>query len=154
MEYFDRAVFTALVAKSVEDKATREAIFDLLEFAQKHALKVVGGKGNKNFHYVVGTRSGSAMLFYCDSGGGVEMALGNFPQLGAAVVSRFVRKLGALSPGFKYILRFEDSRKKGGTRGFWITETLVDPAIMKEFKAAILKLQDEIDPSRCALLNE
>ncbi len=154
MEYFDRAVFTALVAKSVEDKATREAIFDLLEFAQKHALKVLGGKGNKNFHYVVGTKSGSAMLFYCDSCGDVEMALGNFPQLGVAAVSRFVRKLGALSPGFKYILRFEDSRKKGGTQGFWITETLVDPAIMKEFKAAILKLQDEIDPRGCALLNE
>ncbi len=154
MDYFNRAVFTALVARSVEDKATREAIFDLLEFAQKHALKVVAGEGNKNFHYVVGTRSGSAMLFYCDANGNVEMALGNFPQLGTAAVSRFVRKLGALSPAFEYLLRFEDRRKKGGTQGFKITETLVDPAIIKEFKAAVLKLHDEIDPSRSVPLNE
>lgn len=144
MEYFDRGVFTALVAKNVEDKATREAIFDLLEFALKHALKVVGGKGNKTVHYVISTKTGSAMLFYFDSFGGVQMALGNFPQLGTAALSRFIRKLGALSSGFKYILRFEDSRKKGGTQGFLIKETLVDPVIMKEFKATILKLQNKI----------
>ncbi len=43
MENFNRAVFTALVAENVDSQATREAIFDLLEFAQKKALKVVSG---------------------------------------------------------------------------------------------------------------
>jgi hypothetical protein len=41
-------------------------------------------------------------------------------------------------------MRFQDRRKKGGTQGFGIKETLVDPTIMKEFKAAILELQNQI----------
>jgi len=145
MENFDRAAFTAQVAENADNQATREAIFDLLEFAQKNALKLVGGQNHKTFHYVVSTRGGSAMLFYCDSYGNVEIALGNFPHLSSVAVSRFVRKLGALSPAFEYILRFEDKRKKGGTQSFLIKETLVDPMIMKAFKAAVLELQSEID---------
>lgn len=140
MQTFDRAVFTALVAERVEERATREAIFDLLEFAENNALKVVGGASNTNFHYVVGIRSGSAMLFYCDASGGVQMSLGNFPELSTAAVSRFLNKLRS-SPGFKYIMRFQDRRVKGGTQGFLIKETLVDPTIMKQFKAAVLDLQ-------------
>ena len=148
MEDFDRALFTALVAKNVEDKATREAIFDLLKFAQQHALKVVGGTNNNSFHYVVGTPGGSAKLFYCYSEGSVGMALGNFPHLSTAAVSRFTRVLGALSPAFAYILRFKDRRKKGGMQLFSIAQTLVDPTVMRGFKAAVRKLQGEIDPSR------
>ena len=139
-----RAIFTALVAENTDNKATCEAIFDLLEFAQKHAFKVVGGQNYKTFHYVVSTRGGSAMLFYCSATGDVQMTLGNFPHLSSTVVSRFVGKLGALSPAFKYILRFEDKREKGGTQGFLIKETLVDPSIMKAFKAAVLELQSVI----------
>ena len=99
---FNRAKFTAFVAEHTEDKATREAIFELLEFALKHAFKVVGGASDTNFHYMVATRSGTATLFYCDSCGGVEMALGNFPELSTASVSKFLRTLGP-SPGFQYI---------------------------------------------------
>jgi hypothetical protein len=95
MAEFNRATFTALVAEKVEDKATRESIFDLLEFALKNALKVTAGAGTSNFHYVVGTRNGSAMLFYCDCSGWVWMALGNFPELSIAAVSRFLRKLSS-----------------------------------------------------------
>ena len=145
MENFNRAKFTALVAENIDNQATREAIFDLLEFAQKNAFKVVGGQNHKSFHYVVSTRGGSAKLFYCYSYGYVEVALGNFRHLSSTTVSRFVRKLGALSPAFKYILRFEDKREKGGTQGFLIKETLVDPIIMKAFKAAVLELQSKID---------
>ena len=145
MENFNRAVFTALVAENIDNQATREAIFDLLEFAQNHALKVVGGQNHKTFHYVVSTRGGSAMLFYCGSAGDVQIALGNFPHLRSDAVSRFVRKLRPLSPAFKYVLRFEDKRVKGGTQGFLIKETLVDPIIMKAFKAAVLELQSKID---------
>ncbi len=145
METFNRAVFTALVAENIDNQATREAIFDLLEFAQKNALKVVGGQNHKTFHYVVSTRGGSAMLFYCSSGGDVQTALGNFRHLRSADVSRIVRKLYALSPAFEYLLRFEDKRVKGGTHGFLIKETLVDPIIMKAFKAAVLELQKKID---------
>ena len=141
MDNFNRAIFTALVAENVPDKATREAIFELLDFSQKHALKVVGGKDNKNFHYIVSTNGGSAMLFYCDSTGCVAMALGNFPQLSSAAIIRFVRELGALSPAFKYIQRFEDKRKKGGLQIFLIKETLVDPNIMAVFKKCVLELQ-------------
>lgn len=145
MDKFNRAIFTALVAEDVPDKATREAIFELLDFSRKHAFKVVGGKDNKNFHYVVSTTGGSAMLFYCDSTGGVAMALGNFPQLSSAVVTRFVRKLGALSPAFQYIQRFEDKRKKGGLQIFLIKETLVDFKIMTVFKKCVLELQRELE---------
>lgn len=145
MDNFNRAIFTALVAENVPDKATREAIFELLDFSQKYALKVVGGKDNKNFHYVVSTLGGSAMLFYCDSYGDIEMALGNFSQLSSVAVIRFVRGLGALSPAFKYVQRFEDKRKKGGTQGFLIKETLVDPKIMAVFKKCVLELQREIE---------
>ncbi len=145
MDKFNQAKFTALVAENVPEKATREAIFELLDFSKKHAFKVVGGKNNKNFHYVVSTLGGSAMLFYCDSTGDVEMALGNFPHLSSSAVSRFVHKLGSLSPAFNYILRFEDKRRKHGTQGFLIKETLVDPTIMKAFKEAIIELQKEID---------
>ncbi len=141
---FNRAIFTALVSENVPDKATREAIFELLDFSQKHALKVLGGKDNKNFHYVVSTVGGSAMLFYCSSTGDVEIALGNFPQLRSSAVIRFVRRLGALSPAFKYVMRFEDKRKKGGTQGFLIKETLIDPTIMAAFKEGVLELQREI----------
>lgn len=134
-----------MVAENIDNKATREAIFDLLEFAQKYAFKIVGGQNHKTFHYIVSTRDGSAMLFYCGSTGDVQVALGNFPHLSSTAVSRFVGKLGVLSPAFKYILRFEDKRKKGGTQGFLIKETLVDPTIMKAFKAAVLELQGAID---------
>jgi len=41
-------------------------------------------------------------------------------------------------------MRFQDRRVKGGTRGFRIKETLVDPTIMKQFKAAVLYLQRAI----------
>ena len=105
-------------------------------------MKVVGGQDNKNFHYVVGSRNGSAMLFYCDSYGDVEMALGNF-DLSPIVVSRFVRKLGDLSAAFKYIVRFEDKRVSGGTQGFMINETLVDPKIMATFKASIVSTYNQ-----------
>lgn len=141
---FNRAIFTALVSENVPDKATREAIFELLDFSQKHALKILGGKDNKSFHYVVSTVGGSAMLFYCSSTGDVEIALGNFPHLRSSAVIRFVRRLGALSPAFKYVMRFEDKRKKGGTQGFLIKETLVDPTIMAAFKEGVLELQREI----------
>ena len=137
---FDRAEFTASVAERTEDKATREAIFELLEFAVKHAYKVVGGASNTNFHYMVATRNGTAMLFYCDSYGSVEMSLGNFPELSTKSVSKFLRKLGP-SPGFKYVRRFEDRRLKGGSQGFLIKETLVDQTIMKRFQKAIMELQ-------------
>jgi hypothetical protein len=142
---FDRAAFTALVATNIEGSATREAIFDLLDFSLKHAFKVTGGKDSRSFHYVVATRAGSAMLFYCGAHGDVEVALGNFPSLTTAEVSRFARRLSALSPGFRYLQRFEDRRLKGGTQGFLVNETLVDPGIMREFKAAVLALQEEID---------
>ncbi len=138
---FDRAKFTAFVAKNVEDKATREAIFDLLRFSLENASKVLGGEDNKTFHYVVSARDGSHMLFYCDSSGGVEIKLSKFPQLAPSAVSQFVRKLGTLSPGFNYVLRLEDRRT---TQGFSINATLVDPTIMKQFQTAILKLQDQI----------
>ncbi len=145
MDEFNQAIFTALVAEDVPDKATREAIFELLDFSRKHALKVIGGKDNKNFHYVVSTTGGSAMLFYCDSTGCVAIALGNFPRLSSAAVIRFVRELGALSPAFKYIQRFEDKRKKGGLQIFLIKETLIDPKIMAVFKKCVLELQREIE---------
>ena len=134
MMNFNRAIFTDLVAENIDNKATREAVFDLLEFAQKHAFKVVSGKNHKTFHYVVSTRGGSAMLFYCSSDGDVQVALGNFPHLSTTAVSRFVGKLGSLSPAFKYILRFEDKRKKGGTQSFLIKETLVDPSFNDPMK--------------------
>jgi hypothetical protein len=41
-------------------------------------------------------------------------------------------------------MRFEDKRKKGGTQGFLIKETLVDPKIMATFKEAVQDLQREI----------
>lgn len=145
MDNFNQAIFTALVAESVPDKATREAIFELLDFSQKHALRVVGGKDNKTFHYIVGTSDGSAMLFYCHSDGDVEIALGNFPQLRSSAVQHFVRGLGVLSPAFKYVQRFEDKRRKGGTQGFLIRETLVDPKTMAAFKEGVLELQREIE---------
>jgi hypothetical protein len=145
MDNFDQAKFTASVAENVSEKATREAIFELLKFSQKHAFKIVGGKNNKTFHYLVSTSDGSAMLFYCSSTGDVQIALGNFPQLSSASVIRFVRKLGTLSPAFKFIQRFEDKRRKGGTRGFLIKETLVDPSIMVAFKKRVLELQREIE---------
>ena len=145
MANFARAKFTALVAENTDNKATREAIFDLLEFAQKNAFKVRGGQNHKTFHYVVSTKGGSAMLFYCDSYGGVEVALGNFIHLRSADVSRFVRKLHAVSPAFDYLLGFEDKRVKGGLQGFPVQETLVDPIIMKAFKEAVLELQSKID---------
>lgn len=137
---FDRARFTAFVAERTEDKATREAIFELLEFSLRHAFKVVGGASNTNFHHVVATKNGSAMLFYCDSSGGVEMSLGNFPELSTVSVSKCLRMLGP-SPGFEYIRRFEDRRLKGGRQGFLIKETLVDPTVMKNFQEAIIQLQ-------------
>jgi hypothetical protein len=142
---FNRSTFTALVAASVEDRATREAIFELLDFSRKHALKVVGGKDNKTFHYMVSTSDGSAMLFYCHSDGSVEVALGNFPQLRPATVRRFVRSLDRLGPAFRYVQRFEDRRKKGGTQGFAVQETLVDPRIMAAFEEAVLELQRVIE---------
>ncbi len=145
MDKFNRAIFTALVAEDVPDKATREAIFELLDFSRKYALKVVGGKDDKNFHYVVSTTGGSAMLFSCDSTGCVAMALGNFPRLSSTAVTRFVRELGALSTAFEYVQRFEDKRKKGGLQFFLIKETLVDPKIMAVFKKGVLKLQQEIE---------
>ncbi|MEE9201763.1 MAG: hypothetical protein V3U31_01030 [Dehalococcoidia bacterium] len=144
---FNQARFTALVAESVPEKAIREAIFELLDFSHKHALKVVGGKDDRTFHYIVSTSGGSAMLFYCDSAGGVSIALGNFPQLRPRAVQRFVRKLGALSPAFKYVQRFEDRRRKGGTQLFLIEETLVDPRTMAAFKRGVLELQREIELS-------
>ena len=145
MDNFNQARFTALVSENVPEKATREAIFELLDFSYKHALKVVGGKDNITFHYVVSTLSGSAMLFYCSSGGDIQIALGNFPQLRSSTVIRFVRGLGALSPAFKYVQRFEDKRKKGGRQGFLVKETLIDPKIMSAFKESVLKLQREIE---------
>lgn len=146
MENFNRAAFTALVAENSGNEPTLKAIFDLLEFADKNALIVRGGKDDKTFHYTVSTRGGSEMLFYCDSYGGVAIYLSNFPQLKSADVSRFVRKLYALDPdAFKYILGFEEKRVKGGAQVFSIKETLVNPKIMKAFKAAILEIQKKIE---------
>jgi len=141
---FNEATYTALVAENVPDEATRQGIFGLLEFSQNHALKVVGGKENRTFHYAVSTSGGSATLFYCDSYGRVDIALGNFPQLCSSAVTCFARTLGALSPAFGYVERLEDRRKKGGTQGFLVKETLVNHRIMEAFQAAIRKLQDEI----------
>ncbi len=143
MNDFNQAKYTALVAENVPDKATREAIFELLDFSQKHALKVIGGKDNKTFHYIVSTSCGSAMLFYCHSNGIIEITLGNFPQLRSSVVRHFVRGLGVLSSAFKYVQRFED--KRGGPQHFVIKETLVDPNIMVAFKKGVLELQREIE---------
>jgi len=144
MNEFNQARFTALVAENVPEQATREAIFDLLDFSHENALKVVGGQDSKTFHYIVINKVGSSMLFYCDSSGSVQIALGNFPQLRQSVVIRYVRRLGALSPAFRYIQRFEDKRVKGGTQSFYIKETLVNPKIMAVFKKWVLELQQQI----------
>jgi hypothetical protein len=144
MGKFDRVVFTRWVSESVESKATREAVFELLDFALKNAYKVEGGKDNKTFHYVVFTRSSAALLFYCSSGD-VQMYLGNFPQLTNAQMSSFLSNFRSYD-AFKYVMRYEDprNRNRGGSQGFSIAETLVDHVIMKRFKSAVLKLQDEI----------
>lgn len=58
MKEFDRVAFTELVATNCEEKATREAIFELLDFADHNALKVEGGLDSKSFHYMVGIKGG------------------------------------------------------------------------------------------------
>ena len=141
MTDFNRAEFTAYIAKNTDGKATREAIFDLLGFADEHAFKVRSGKENKTFQYIVRTTNGSALLFWCDCGS-VTMKLGNFPQLSAAAISLFVRRLCGVSNGFNYLLRIEDNHSS--EQSFAIKETLVDPATMKVFKTSVLALQDEI----------
>ena len=144
--FFDRAGFKHLVDKGIEGKATREATFDLLEFSEKHALRIVGGTDNKSFYYIVGTRNGTDDLFYCDYTGNVWLTLGNFLELSPDIVTQFICKLVNLSPtGFMYLLPLEYHRMKGIKTGFCIKETLVEPAIMKEFKLGILKLQNEIN---------
>ena len=150
MEYFDRAEFIRLVDKSIEGKATREATFDLLEFSQKYAFKIAGGKDNKSFHYIVSTSNRSDELFHCDYTGNVWLTFGNFPELSSDIVTQFIYKLLNLNPtGFMYILPLKYNLMKGKRQGFCIEDTLVNPAIMQEFKTGILKLQNEIDPDRC-----
>lgn len=142
---FDRATFTSCVANNTKEKATREAIFELLDFALNNAFKVAGGAGNGTFHYLVKTTCGTATLFYCASNGDVTMYFGSsFDTLTDATVSRVVRKLNTLSNAFEYFLRYEDYRSPGGCRTFQIKATLIDPKIMKGFQDAVLELQKEI----------
>jgi len=143
MPDFDSNSFKALVLMNNEDKATCEAIFHLLDFARVKAFKVMAGKDNSNFHYVVATPTGTGMLFSCGSFGDVEMYLGNF-TLDTHTVSHIVRKLFALNKSFEYLVRFEDKRVKGGSHGFLIKDTLVDPTVMKAFQNAVIELQAKI----------
>ena len=141
MGHFDRAAFTAWVAKNSQEKATNDALFELLEFSEKKAFKIRGGKDSKTFQYIVRTADGADMLFFCDCSS-VTMTLGNFPQLSQTAISHFVRKLHELNNGFDYLLRIEDNQSSRPC--FSINETLVDPTISKAFKEAVLELQYEI----------
>ena len=145
MENLDKNEFTNLVNKSIENIKAREAVFDLLEFCQKYACKVTGGEYNRSFHHIISTSYGSDELFHCDFTGNVWLEFDNFPELNSDMVTQFIKKFVNLSAtGFMYLLPIESKYSERIKRGFCIEDTLVNPEIMKEFKAEILKLQNEI----------
>jgi len=148
---FNRSEFTKQVIEKIPNEATRNAIFDLLDWSINQSLKnpsvkIEGVQNNISFHYVVDTIMGSAKLFYCYASGEVNIALGNFTALNSNAKRRFVNKLCALGDGFKYIARLIDNEPKAREL-FLVEETLVDPYIMKTFKEAIEDIQMEIPKS-------
>ena len=145
MEHLDKTEFINLVNKSIENIKAREAVFNLLEFSQKYALKVTGGEYNRSFHHITSTSYGSDELFHCDFTGNVWLEFDNFTELNSDIVAQFTHKLVNLSAtGFMYLLPIESNYYQGNKRGFCIEDTLVNPKIMREFKAGILKLQNDI----------
>ena len=134
---FDKARFTASVARNVPDEATRRAIFDLLTFSENKALEVAGGQAQDgSFKYVAAFGARRVTLLTCDSRGYVKLSSGNFA--GRPRELNRLREALANIPGFEYVSRY-DQRP-----GFAIDRTLVNPHVMTQFQKAILTFQQAI----------
>lgn len=135
---FSRAKYTEFIAANVENKAVRESLFELLNFAAENAYKIKRGQGEWNLHYIIQAYNGSSMLFSWNTSS-VEVRLGNFPFVDNDVKNCFVEKLTSSSDGFNYLERLIEDGKT--VESFSIIETIVDPNIMRVFQEAVLYFQ-------------
>ena len=139
---FDRARFVANVADNKHlSEAVRNAIFELLDFAEKNAEEVRGGSAKfGSFHYAISIANRIVNLFTCDSSGYVSTSLGSFQQLVRnKTLKRFSSRLIDI-PGIE-----ENVRKYHTRPGFSINKTIVDPKMMSRYQSAILRFQADID---------
>ena len=139
-ESFDRAKFVGDVAERAPNEAVRNAIFELLHFAEAHAEEVRPGSASAgSFHYAISVGNRIVTLFTCDPGGTVSVSMGNFRlRVANRTLKSFASGLAKL-PGMESMARAPDRP------AFLIQQTLVDPKIMDRFKRAIRRFQQQID---------
>ena len=137
---FNRAQFVAGVAQ-LANEAVRNAIFELLSFAERNADDIRNGRAERDsFHYAIGIGNRIENLFTCDASGYVSVSFSNFGHLAANKTLRNLRIRLSRIPGIK-----ENVQKYHARPGFLISHTIVDPKIMSRFKRAILSFQKEIN---------
>lgn len=139
---FHVADFRRTVAETVQIEAVRNAIYELLRFAEKNADRIEGGSAMVgSFHYRINVRSQTITLFTCNASGYVSVSLGNFvgwkPVVPGALILR-LRSTLARIPGFESFSKDYPTRP-----GFLIAQTVVDPNVMGSFQNAILKFQKD-----------
>ena len=133
----DRTRFRASVAEK-EGEGVRNAIYSLLDFAERNASKVRGGAKMRSFHYAVAVGNEIVNLFTCDGSGYVSVSFANFrDRLPLGARENLADRLAAI-PGLENVRRYSDRP------GFFIAETVVDPNIMSRFQCAILAFQDDV----------
>ena len=146
---FDAAAFRRSVAETVETEAVRNAIYELLRFADENADRIRGGSAKLgSFHYQINVKNQTRTLFTCDATDYVSVSLGGFvgPMPGRAIApGRLVAELRsrlARIPGFESFSKDYPERP-----GFVISRTVVDPNVMGSFQRAILKFQEDAQAS-------
>jgi len=143
IDNFDMANFRRRVTETVQLKAIRDAIFELLKFAEDNADVIQGGSSTSgSFHYRINVSNQTKTLFTCDGSGYVSVSLGSFagaipvrPIVPGPLIARLRSELARI-PGFESFSKDYPYRP-----GFEIARTIVDSNVMARFKKAVLKFQ-------------
>lgn len=142
IENFDTADFKQSVARNTPTEAVRDAIYEVLRFAENHSDRIKGGAAEHgSFQYQIDIYNRTLTLFTCDAIGGVSVSLGNF-VLPTLVLGRLIVKLRstlARIPGFDNFSKDYPDRP-----GFMVAQTIVNPDVMARFQRAILKFQQDV----------
>ena len=143
---FDVAAFRRSVAETAGSEAVRNAIYELLRFAEENADRIRGDSAELgSFHYQISVRNQTRTLFTCNAGGYCSVSLVSFIPGRAVVPGKLVVRLRsrlAQIPGFESF-----SKEYPDRPGFLISQTIVDPYVMDSFQRAILSFQEDAQAS-------
>ena len=136
---FDRSRFVSNVAANAPNEAVRGALYELLDFGERHADDIRDGQAKLgSIHYGVSVGNKTVNLVTFNVSGYVSISFGNFSYIVPP------RTLTGLSQRIKNLPEFENVKNYDERPGFFIEETIVDPKFMQSFQEAIIDFQIEI----------